>query len=97
MILNRKNLVPAAIVIAIVLLYAGSIHALGFTGIKDSAWTVTKAVASGIFHPDWSYVWDGSGEDLVSLMLETVGIAFLGTFISALFGIPFAFLAARNM
>jgi len=97
MILNKKNLVPAVIVIVTVFLYAASIHALGFTGIKDSAWTVTKAVASGILHPDWSYVWDGSGEDLVSLMLETVGIAFLGTFISALFGIPFAFWAARNM
>ena len=38
----------------------------------------------------------GDGEDLFSLMIETVAIAFVGTFISSLLSIPFAFWAARS-
>jgi phosphonate transport system permease protein len=34
-------------------------------------------VLKGLSHPDWSFVYDGSGEDLVSLLLLTIGIAFL--------------------
>lgn len=41
-------------------------------------------------------MYTGDGEDLISLMIQTVAIAFLGTFISSLLSIPFAFWAART-
>jgi len=64
-----------------------------FTGmpsleIKPNAWVVTKSIAAGLAHPDFSYVWTGDGEDLTSTLLQTLGIAFLGTFISAIISLP---------
>lgn len=72
-----------------------------FTGmpafdIKANAWTVTKSIINGLIHPDWSFVWTGDGEDLTSALLQTLGIAFLGTFISAIISLPFAFWAANT-
>ncbi|KRN25624.1 phosphonate ABC transporter, permease protein PhnE [Lacticaseibacillus camelliae] len=72
-----------------------------FTGmpsfaIKQNAWMVTKSIAHGLAHPDFSYVWTGDGEDLTTTLLQTLGIAFLGTFISAIISLPFAFWAANT-
>src|SRR5699024_12229424 len=49
----------------------------------STAGQIAGAILAGIFHPDWSYVYNGSGEDLISQLWETICIAFLGTFISA--------------
>lgn len=67
-----------------------------FGGIKASAAQIAGAIFNGIFHPDWSYVYNGSGEDLISQLWETICIAFLGTFISAIISLPFAFWAANT-
>lgn len=72
-----------------------------FTGmpsfsLKANAVVVAKSMGNGIIHPDWSYVWTGDGEDLTSSLLQTLGIAFLGTFISAIISLPFAFWAAHT-
>lgn len=72
-----------------------------FTGmpafsIKANAVMVTKSIGEGLIHPDWAYVWTGDGEDLTSTLLETLGIAILGTFISAVISLPFAFWAAHT-
>ncbi|MGR3741216.1 phosphonate ABC transporter, permease protein PhnE [Companilactobacillus sp. DQM5] len=81
--------------IVIVIIYIWSISGIGNIGIKDSAKEVSKSIFSGLFNPDWSYVYNGSGEDLVSLIIQTLAIAFLGTFISAILSVPFAFLSAH--
>ncbi len=49
---------------------------LKLSGIQDSAGPVSKSILHGIFHPDWAYVYNGSGEDLVSLIGQTLAIAF---------------------
>jgi phosphonate transport system permease protein len=67
---------------------------LEFTGIRATAGQVSKAILRGIIHPDWGYVYLPEGEDLLRGLLETVSIAILGTFISAVLCIPFAFWAA---
>lgn len=82
--------------VLIVMIYVWSFSGLEFTGIKASAGEVTRSIIAGIFHPDWQYVYDGSGEDLISLIIQTLAMAFLGTFISAILSIPFAFWAART-
>ena len=64
--------------------------------IKENVGQILGAIFYGLIHPDWSYVYTGDGEDLFSLMIETVAIAFVGTFISSLLSIPFAFWAARS-
>ncbi|MCJ7841747.1 phosphonate ABC transporter, permease protein PhnE [Lederbergia sp. NSJ-179] len=64
---------------------------------KDTAHQAMKGIINGFLHPDWSYIYHPDGEDLLRALLETLAIAVLGTFISAIFCIPFAFWAARNM
>ena len=85
-----------AIVVLVICFYVWAITGLTFSGIQDSAGEVSKSIIHGLFHPDWSYVYDGSGEDLVSLIIQTLAIAFLGTIVSAILSIPFAFWAARS-
>lgn len=80
----------------IVLVYVWSFSSIQYSGIKDTAGQVSQAIFGGLFHPDWSFFYDGSGEDLLSLIIQTLAIAFLGTFISAILSIPFAFWAAHT-
>ncbi|GAA4837819.1 phosphonate ABC transporter, permease protein PhnE [Paenibacillus vulneris] len=80
------------IVVIIILVWA--FKGIEFTGIKETAGQVSKAIFKGIFHPDWGFVYLPEGEDLLRGLLDTVAIAILGTFISAVLCIPFAFWAA---
>ena len=83
-------------VVLIIAVYVWAILGMNLSGIQSSAVEVTKSIFNGICHPDWHYVYNGSGEDLVSLIVQTLAIAFLGTFVSAFLSVPFAFLAARS-
>ena len=93
---TKKKVQKWAIIIAVAALIIWSFTGIPFDGVKDNAVSVTKAIFNGLIHPDWGYVWRGDGEDLVTTLLLTVAIAFLGTFISAIISLPFAFWAARN-
>lgn len=53
-------------------------------------------IFTGLLQPDLSYVYDGTGEDLVHLMFQTVVIAFYGTFIGSVLSIPFILLSAKS-
>lgn len=85
-----------AIVIVTAALIIWSCTGIDFGGVKETAAQIAGAIISGIFHPDWSYVYNGTGEDLISQLWETICIAFLGTFISAIISLPFAFWAANT-
>lgn len=76
--------------------YVWALVGMNLSGLQQSAGEVVKSMLTGLFHPDWAYVYNGSGEDLVSLIIQTLAIAFLGTFVSAILSVPFAFWAART-
>lgn len=82
---------------ALLLLYIWAFSGVPIDGFKDTAAKITKAIFSGMLSPDWDYVYLPDGEDLLRGLLDTLAIAVLGTFISALLCIPFAFWAAKNM
>ncbi|KRM19812.1 hypothetical protein FC40_GL001332 [Ligilactobacillus hayakitensis DSM 18933 = JCM 14209] len=82
--------------LVVLVIYGWALTGLTFSGIQESAGEVSSSIFHGLTHPDWAYVYDGSGEDLVSLILQTLAIAFLGTVISAVLSVPFAFWAARG-
>lgn len=86
--------VTAVIVIAIV---AWAFAGVSFTGFKSTAGEITQSILSGLFHPDWGYVYTGDGEDLLNGLVDTLAIAFLGTGISVIFALPFSFWAANNL
>lgn len=93
---HAKQIMHWAIAIATIAIIVWSCTGIDFGGIKETAAQIAGAIFSGILHPDWSYVYNGSGEDLVSQLWETICIAFLGTFISAIISVPFAFWAAKT-
>ncbi len=81
----------------IIVVYVWAFSGIPFTGIKPTAWQITKAVVGGLFHPDWNYVYLAEGEDLLRGLGETLAIAIVGTFISVILTIPFALWASRNL
>lgn len=89
-----RNWLIFAIVVAI---YVWAFAGAPSIELKDSAVQAIKAIFHGFLHPDWDYIYDPAGEDLLRTLLETLAIAVLGTFISAIVCVPFAFWAARNM
>ncbi|MCM3570910.1 phosphonate ABC transporter, permease protein PhnE [Neobacillus mesonae] len=82
---------------ALLLIYIWAFSGMGLPEIKQTAGQISKAIFSGIFHPDWNYISEPGGEDLLHGLLDTLAIAILGTFISAFLCIPFAFWSAANM
>ncbi|SDK18203.1 phosphonate ABC transporter, permease protein PhnE [Sediminibacillus albus] len=85
------------IYIVLALIYVWALSGVPVEGFKETAGQISKAILSGIFSPDWDYVYLPEGEDLLRGLLDTLAIAILGTFISAFLCIPFAFWAANNM
>lgn len=61
------------------------------------SWGSLKSTLASLMHPDWSFFYNGSNEDVFSLMVVTVAIAFLGTSIGTVFSIPFVLLASANL
>ncbi|XJZ29126.1 phosphonate ABC transporter, permease protein PhnE [Bacillota bacterium Lsc_1132] len=93
---KKKRLKLWSIYGILILLYIWAFAGMDVPEIKQTAGQISKAIFGGIFHPDWGYVSDPGGEDLLHGLLDTLAIAVLGTFISAFLCIPFAFWAANN-
>lgn len=98
---EKKNVIRKVKIWSAVLIVL-AIYIWAFAGaplmeIKETAVAAIKGMFNGLIHPDWGYVYDPKGEDLLRSLLETLAIAILGTFISAILCIPFALLAARNV
>ncbi len=89
-----KKWLIIAIVIAI---YIWAFAGAPLLEFKETAASAVKGMMHGFMHPDWDYVYDPEGEDLLRSLLETLAIAVLGTFISAVLCIPLALLAAKNV
>ncbi|AIG65820.1 phosphonate ABC transporter, permease protein PhnE [Weissella tructae] len=87
---------PWMITFVVVAIYIWAFMGVGFSPIKEQAGTITKAIFSGLLNPDWAYIYNPEGEDLIQALIETLAIAFLGTFISAILSVPFAFWAAHT-
>ncbi|NOU91852.1 phosphonate ABC transporter, permease protein PhnE [Paenibacillus sp. LMG 31456] len=85
-----------SVTLFLVIICVWAFTGIEFTGIKETAGQVSKAILRGLLHPDWGYVYLPEGEDLLRGLLETAAIAVLGTVISAVLCVPFAFWAASN-
>ncbi|GGH31768.1 phosphonate ABC transporter, permease protein PhnE [Paenibacillus segetis] len=93
----KKNRYRWLIYVAIALVYIWAFAGIPYNGIKETAGQISKAIISGIFSPDWGYVYLPDGEDLLRGLLDTLAISILGTVISTVVCVPFAFWAAVNM
>ena len=89
-----KKILPVVIVFGIVIYSAAGIN---YSEVSQIKFSNVQSVFAGLFQPDWSYVYDGSGEDLLGLLFLTICIAFLGTIIATILALPLAFLSAHNL
>ena len=93
----RKWWLYTLIVLIIAVLVGWSGSSIHFEGLTVTGRTVAKGVISGVTHPDLKLMF-GTGEtDVPYLLLQTMGIAVLGTLFGAILAIPFAFLASTNI
>ncbi|GGA71358.1 phosphonate ABC transporter, permease protein PhnE [Pseudoclavibacter endophyticus] len=69
---------------------------VGWSWPNDTWPIVLGAMWEGAVAPDLAFVWNGSGEDLVGLIGQTLAIAFLGTAIAVVGAVPLAFLAVSR-
>src|SRR5574341_630953 len=79
--LSKKVYVSLFLLTGLLIYSAVSIDYSSFSTFSGS---MGLEVLKGLAKPDWSFVYDGSGEDLTSLLIVTLGIAFLGTFIGTI-------------
>ncbi len=70
---------------------------LDYSAFNTFSWANFTSTVKQLFHPDFNYFYDGSGEDVFSLILLTIAIAFAGTTIGTILAIPFTLLASSNL
>lgn len=92
--MSRKTLISFGVLFVLVIWSAFS---LDYSGLSTFSLSMGMDVLKGLAQPDWSFLYDGSGEDLVSLLLLTIGIACLGTMIATVLAIPLTLLSAVNL
>lgn len=96
MIVVRKHsgLFTFLLLVAIVVFCAWG---LDYSALSSFSWSTFLDTLKQLFRPDFAYFYDGSGEDVFSLILITIAIAFAGTAIGTVLAIPFTLLASRNL
>ena len=92
--MSRRTLLFLTVV---ALLVIWSAFSLDYSGLSTFSLSMGMDVFKGLAQPDWAFLYDGSGEDLVSLLPLTIGIAFLGTMIATILAIPLTLLSAVNL
>ena len=91
---NKKVIFAWLIVLALTVICALN---LDYSGLKTFSPTLGLDVLHGLCQPNWTYLYDGSGEDVISLLILTIGIACLGTMIATVFAVPLALVSAANL
>ena len=85
------------ILLGILVLIFLSGYGLDYSALNNFSPSMVIDTVKGLLKPDWSYFFDGSGEDVFSLMILTIAIAFVGTLIGTIFAFPLMLLASHNL
>lgn len=87
-------LIEILCLVAIVLL---TIKTANVNGINEKGLLMAKNILLGLLKPDFSFMFDLGKNGLLFLLVETLGIAFLGTVFGFILSIPLAFLCSGNI
>ena len=85
------------ILLGILILIFLSGYGLDYSALNNFSPSMVIDTVKGLLKPDWSYFFDGSGEDVFSLMILTIAIAFVGTLIGTIFAFPLMLLASPKI
>lgn len=94
-IIKKHSGLCTFLVLAVIVLICA--YDLGYSALNSFSWSTFLDTLKQLMKPDFSYFYDGSGEDVLSLILLTIAIAFAGTVIGTILAIPFTLLASRNL
>ena len=94
-IIKKHSGLCTFLVLAVIVLICAS--DLDYSALNSFSWSTFLDTLKQLMTPDFSYFYDGSGEDVLSLILLTIAIAFAGTVIGTILAIPFTLLASRNL
>lgn len=92
--LTKKNYLVLLVLLAILVFSASNID---YSSLSTFSFPMIQDVFRQLAKPDWQFFYNGSGEDLFSLLLLTLGIAFLGTVIATIFALPLTLISAANL
>ncbi len=70
---------------------------IDWASLQNFSWIKTQKTLLRFLEPEWSFFYNGSGEDVFSLMVVTVCIACVGTVIGTVLCIPFVLLSSENL
>lgn len=91
---NLKKILVFAGIIALIYFCACDID---WAPLKDLSWGSLQTIFKQLLVPEWGYFYNGSGEDVFSLMVMTIAIAFVGTTIGTVLCLPFVLFASKNL
>ncbi|MGX6961721.1 phosphonate ABC transporter, permease protein PhnE [Vagococcus xieshaowenii] len=92
--MSKKTII--SLVLLIILVFLSAIN-LDYSGLKTLSPSMGMDVLRGLAKPKWDFFYDGSGEDLLSLLLLTIGIACLGTMLATILAIPITLISSTNL
>ena len=74
-----------------------SANGINFSGITNKGSEIASGMMHGLIHPDMNLLFSTASDGVPYLILQTIGIAVLGTFFGAILAVPVAFLASENI
>ena len=89
-----KNGMTFLVVLAVLWFCA---YDIDWSSLAFFSWGSLKSTLLSLLKPDWGFFYNGSGEDVLSLMIVTVCIAFIGTAIGTVLCIPLVLLSSKNL
>ncbi|TCP69392.1 phosphonate ABC transporter, permease protein PhnE [Baia soyae] len=88
----RKTKHLLTVVLLLILFYASSYNTKAYIEDLISGLPNMQSILVKMASPDWSYF-----EPIITPVLDTIRMAFIGTLLGAILSIPVAFLAANNL
>jgi phosphonate transport system permease protein len=74
-----------------------SLDVMTFQGFSESGATIANNIFRALFQPTWSLLISTEADGVWNLMIETTGIAFLGSILGGILSLPISLLTARNI
>lgn len=74
-----------------------SVSGIEYNGIAAKGSEVAYGMVYGLFHPDWTLIFNSTSEGVPFQLFQTIAIALLGTVFGAILAVPVSFLASENI
>lgn len=95
--MTKKKFINSSLLIVLAVIIVYSFIRIDYSNLINLQFNNVWNIFTSLLQPDVSYVYDGSSEDLVHLMFETVVIAFYGTILGSILSLPFILLSAQSI